>query len=574
MKSPFLLLTLLLPLGGAAQTLSYPLGDANGNGAVTVADVSTLASVLQGQTVPAFWHESDGRPGIDLGDLEATVRLVLGQDEGTTVDARHRYARYEIDVAAGQTTARSASVRQAVCYVNGETLPTDALPLDHYLTRLKVQTSLAGVVSVSAYAEDRSAIAGPVTLTTNGDEVPQFAYGSGQRVAYGSSEASDVVTLYTDGGGSSTASPQGYELLLRPVNLSRGVLVTLRTSDGGTYSQHFDVEPGKENVLQFTQTTSQNLWMSTLPGGTWLSMLSVPGAHDAATSSITVPVVSGTARCQEYSIAEMLARGVRAFDLRPRYNSSKESDIQLENLTISHGIIDTGVRFVDAIDALVSFVREHPSETVSVLMQKENASGTDYSETWRTSIRECFNDPARRPYLLDEFQGSLRLDDVRGKVCVVSRTPYGAGGYYTDIVGAIFNGWADNTSVTDYSGRLYVNGNRVTCTANLQDLYDTNANAKKPAFDEMLRYSSTNTDPSRYHYNYTSIAYKFLGTSIENNAKTMNPYAATALDEATGPAGFIYSDYIGSKNHSGDRLLRSIIDLNHRYAYKGLMGDF
>lgn len=570
-KSPFLLLTLLLPLGGAAQTLSYPLGDANGNGVVTVADVSTLASVLQGQTVPAFWHESDGRPGIDLGDLEATVRLVLGQDEGTTVDARHRYARYEIDVPAGQTTARSASVRQAVCYVNGETLPTDALPLDHYLTRLKVQTSLAGVVSVSAYAEDRSAIAGPVTLTTNGDEVPQFAYSNGQRVAYGSSEASDVVTLYTDGG--STTSPQGYELLLRPISLSRGVLVTLRTSDGGTYSQHFDIEAGQENVLQFTQTTSQNLWMSTLPGGTWLSMLSIPGAHDAATSSITVPVVSGTARCQEYSIADMLARGVRAFDLRPRYNSSKESDIQLANLTISHGIIDTGVRFVDAIDALVSFVREHPSETVSVLMQKENASGTDYSETWRTSIRECFNDPARRPYLLDEFQGNMRLDDVRGKVCVVSRTPYGAGGYYTDIVGAIFNGWADNTSVTDYSGRLYVNGNRVTCTANLQDLYDTNANAKKPAFDEMLRLSSANTDPSRYHYNYTSIAYK-LFASIESTAKTMNPYAATALDEATGPAGFIYSDYIGSKNHSGDRLLRSIIDLNHRYAYKGLMGDF
>lgn len=570
-KYPFLLLSLLLPLGGAAQTLSYPLGDANGNGAVTVADVSTLASVLQGQTVPAFWHESDGCPGIDLGDVDATVRLVLGQDEGTTVDARHRYARYEIDVPAGQTTARSASVRQAVCYVNGETLPTDALPLDHYLTRLKVQTSLAGVVSVSAYAEDRSAIAGPVTLTTNGDEVPQFAYGSGQRVAYGSSEASDVVTLYTDGG--STTSPQGYELLLRPISLSRGVLVTLRTTDGGTYSQHFDVEPGKENVLQFTQTTSQNLWMSTLPGGTWLSMLSVPGAHDAATSSVS-GLLAGTARCQEYSIADMLARGVRAFDLRPRYNSSKESDIQLANLTISHGIIDTGVRFVDAIDALVSFVREHPSETVSVLMQKENASGTDYSETWRTSIRECFNDPARRPYLLDAFQSNLRLDDVRGKVCVVSRTPYGAGGYYTDIVGAIFNGWADNTSVTDYSGRLYVNGNRVTCTANLQDLYDTNANAKKPAFDEMLRYSSTNTDASRYHYNYTSIAYKFLGTSIENNAKTMNPYAATALDEATGPAGFIYSDYIGSKNHSGDRLLRSIIDLNHRYAYKGLMGDF
>lgn len=556
---------MLLSYAGEAQTLSYKLGDANGDGRVTIADVSTLADVLQGKASPAFWQESDGHQGIDIGDVETTVSLVIGKEESTTVDARRHYAHYTIDVPAGQRTEQQARVLQAVCYVDQQTLPTDVLPIDQYLTRLSVRTSLRNVISVSAYAEDHAAIAGPMTLTTRGNEEPEQTYTSGQRVAYGGSQESDVVTLYADGGDT-------FDLQLRPVALARGVLVTLRTSDGGIYSQHFDVQTGKENILQFTQASSQNLWMSTLPGGTWLSMLSIPGAHDAATASVS-GLLAGTARCQSLSIAELLAQGVRAFDLRPRYNSNKESDITLDNLTIFHGPMSTGVRFVDAIDALVDFVRQHPSETVSVLMQKESASGTDFSETWRTSIRQCFTDPARRPYLLDALQGDTRLDDVRGKVCVISRTPYGAGGYYTDIVGAIFNGWADNTSVTDYSGRLYINGNRVTCTANLQDLYNTNTDDKKTAFDAMLAYSTSNTTPSRHHFNYTSIAMGITNLSIGNAAKTMNPYAASAIDKATGPTGFVYGDFMGSSSHSGDRLVRSIIDNNHRYAYTGMMAN-
>lgn len=564
-KNAFLSLALLIAHAGNAQTLSYHLGDANGDGHVTVADVATLNSVLQGQTTPAYWQESDGLPGIGLGDVEATARIAIGKDASTVIDGRRHYAHYTIDVPAGQRPGQQARVQQAVCYVDQQTLPTDDFPLTQHLTRISVHTSLKNVVSVSAYAEDHAAIAGPMTITTRGNDAPEHTYDSGQRVVYGSSQESDVVTLYADG-------DDTFDLHLRPIPLSHGILVTIRTSDGGFYSQHFDVQAGEENTLLFTQTVSQHLWMSTLPGGTWLSMLSIPGAHDAATKSVS-GFGASMARCQALTIPELLAQGVRAFDLRPRYNSYKESDITLDNLTIYHGIMSTGIRFVDAIDALVDFVRQHPSETVSVLMQKESAIGNDYSETWRTSIRQCFNDPARRPYLLDALQGDTRLDDVRGKVCVVSRTPYGAGGYYTDIVGAIFNGWADNTSVTDYSGRLYVNGNRVTCTANLQDVYDTNTTDKKAAFDAMLGYSSSNTNPSRHHYNYTSIASKAFGASIADNATTMNPYAANAIKQSMGPAGYVYGDYMGSASHSGDILVQTIIAHNHSYTYTGMMAE-
>ena len=200
-------------------------------------------------------------------------------------------------------------------------------------------------------------------------------------------------------------------------------MVTVRTSDGKFYSQTFtNIQVGKANDLSFTSTTPSNLWMSTIPGNTYFSLLSTPGAHDAATSN-----TANYAKCQTEDIAGLLANGVRAFDLRPRYTSNYVSDIQLANLEIYHGSEATGVKFKDAIDILINFVKNNPSEAVSVIMQKENSSSsnTDQSETWRASIRECFGDDARKPYIMGSVRGNHTLDDVRGKLSIVSKNPYG-----------------------------------------------------------------------------------------------------------------------------------------------------
>ena len=58
-------------------------------------------------------------------------------------------------------------------------------------------------------------------------------------------------------------------------------------------------------------------WMRPLDDNLFLSRLSIPGAHDAATSSCSSSGMTGSAHTQTYTIAQQLERGVRFFDLRP-----------------------------------------------------------------------------------------------------------------------------------------------------------------------------------------------------------------------------------------------------------------
>ena len=55
-------------------------------------------------------------------------------------------------------------------------------------------------------------------------------------------------------------------------------------------------------------------WMSRLDDNQPVRSVSIPGAHDAATSGVSI----SSAKCQSKSIADLFDSGVRAFDLRPR----------------------------------------------------------------------------------------------------------------------------------------------------------------------------------------------------------------------------------------------------------------
>ena len=120
--------------------------------------------------------------------------------------------------------------------------------------------------------------------------------------------------------------------------------VTIQTADGRFYSQDFtDIAVGRPNALTFTQTTAQNLWLSTIPGNVPFTFLSLPGAHDAATKGMA----ANTTECQSLSIGELLASGVRSLDLRPYATSSTTAD----NMYIYHGSLRSNVLFKTALSA-------------------------------------------------------------------------------------------------------------------------------------------------------------------------------------------------------------------------------
>lgn len=362
-----------------------------------------------------------------------------------------------------------------------------------------------------------------------------------------------------------------------PVRLTQGLTLTailasgemVTCSDSQTQQETATSTGSTAVTLQTSITpdraTRRNNWMAAIPGNTKYNLLSIPGTHDAATSSVS-SVYNDMARTQTLSIEQQLQAGVRAFDLRPRFNASRESDIQLDNLEIYHGIVGTGVKWKDAMDLLVRFVQDNPTEAVLVKMQKEDASGSnDYSATWRTSIRTWLQD--NKSHLVQKITPTMTLSDVRGKVLVISNNPYGAeGSNYATVYGGLVN-WQDNCT---FDSQINYTNNAKIVDLTAEDSYNASNDDKIARARANLAKASSDTS-TRWYMTFLNVAWKLFGASISSHAKAVNApisQSITAQDYA-GRLGIIMMDYAGDAGHSGTTLLQGIIQQNYRYVYEG-----
>ncbi len=547
------------------ESLRKLVGDVNDDGKLSVSDVMQIVNMILHNTLtcemPLADMNDDGK--LTVTDVLYLVNVIFEHYEKRYIDMTYTYAQLDASVAAEQSAVENAEradyiLGSATCTLTHEDV-SSYYDISEWVTTLQVDVPFDNVESVSIYAPDHTAIAGPMTIVRKGEEVT-FSYPQGEAGTYASSMQSDVVTVRGNG-------MSAYTVYLLPQTLSEGVLVTVHTADGKYYSQLFDQINAKDvNTLQFTVTQPSNLWMSTLPGNVYFSMLSTPGAHNACTGGVS----TSAARCQSEDLAGLLANGVRAFDLRPRYTSNSVDDITLDNLTIYHGSVSTGVKFKDAIDVLINFVRNNPSEAVSVIMQKEDShlifSLDDQSETWRASMRECFSDASRSPYIMPDVRNNHTLDDVRGKVSIVSKNPYGnsSNGYRDVVYGAIIENWPDDNVVNNFSCNMTLAGNWVDCQASVEDAYNSSTDTKKSQISASLLLASNNTNHSHYVYTFLSLA-----NSPASYAATLNPWTAEQIGNIPGPLGYVYADYQGSQNNGGNNLLRVIVEQNAKYVYRG-----
>lgn len=535
--------------------LSYTIGDVNDDSAITIADVTALVNVILGKDGSRKDHLADVNDdgAVTIADVTALVNIILGKTEAKAVDLSWTYADLDAMVFAQQSAAENATgpdyiLGRAVGMLTGDDVSAHYHMADH-LTTLHITTSLTNVASVSIYALGKENIAGPMTISCQGHEL-SYGYPAGDASTYANSLQSDVVSVVAD-------NADTYTAYLRPVSLPRGVKVTVRTTDGRYYSQDFPtISAGQANTLAFTATAAQNLWQSTIPGNTYFSMLSTPGAHDAATSSVTS--YTYLAKCQADDLPTLLANGVRAFDLRPGYYYG--STITENNLYIYHGQVSTNVLYKDAIRVFSEFLQANPSEAISIIMVKENnkpllSSWSDRSsEMWKVinAVHTTYGPDMK---VLDHSY--YTLDDFRGKICYVNRTG-------TDCTNTVrITNWPDDGSVTDYS--CAIGG---TCYANVEDAYNANQSDKKTVIAQMLDLSSANTNRARFHYTYTSIAGS-LTSNLTTHAAAMNPYATDyIINTLSGPLCYVYADYIGSQSNGGAALLNAIIAQNYKYVFK------
>ena len=274
---------------------------------------------------------------------------------------------------------------------------------------------------------------------------------------------------------------------------------------------------------------AQTQWMSGLNDNIYISQLSLPGAHDAATKSLSI------GKCQDKDIAGLWDAGVRVFDLRPTDSG--------DDCTINHGILSTGVTLKAALTTINSRLSSNTSEFAIVLMRKE--SGGD---SWASKVANVISQFSN----VMPFRQNLRLGDVRGKILVLSRDEFATG--YT------ISYWNDNTTrdVRSANGIDFV----------VQDYYEVNdKTTKSTAITNILTEARTNTSTNRMFINHTSGYYpgtiSGLSDDITGNAQDCNTLAYNTINANPGPTGIILMDFAGSSSYNGANLVSKIIAQNN-----------
>jgi len=303
-----------------------------------------------------------------------------------------------------------------------------------------IDVDISGITSetvdaVSLYANSQLSIAGKMNFdcdskiaTVPGNDATYYSY----------STQSEMVRVSNVTSGASVV-----RFYVLPVAQAKGFTITVHTTSGNYYTKSSSSAVGTSDVnseylasisgvtdgsaclpyykkYKFGSITSTNVrkmnWMAMVPGNVKFNHLSLPGAHDAATSACSY----NSAKCQAYTVADLLQKGCRALDLRPSYNSS--------TLEIYHGIASTGVTLSNALDAVKTFLTNNPTETVFVLIAQEG--GSDGNTNWQDRVWSCLNNYTD---VIASYGWQGNLNPCRGKMVVIFRNTYTGGSNNGDL---------------------------------------------------------------------------------------------------------------------------------------------
>ncbi len=258
-------------------------------------------------------------------------------------------------------------------------------------------------------------------------------------------------------------------------------------------------------------TKEPDLWMARLNDNAQITQLSIPGTHD---SGATHSIFDVAGKCQDISIKEQLAIGVRFLDLR----------LQMKNneFDIVHSFVKQTLTFKDVLNDITNFIKQNPSEFLIISIKKEAES---FSSTlgFEELLLQDFN-PYGDLICLD---GSLpkTLGEARGKIYVLSR--------YDATVGIpAYSGWKDDDSCT--IGNIYV-----------QDNYSVpNFSDKKQSITTAFDFASNNTDFLILNFTSCYLDSGFPPTYAGGIAKDVNPWLIESLKQGSGNVGVIVADFI------------------------------
>ena len=293
-----------------------------------------------------------------------------------------------------------------------------------------------------------------------------------------------------------------------------------------------------------------NSWMTAIDDDTKIALLTIPGTHDAATSTC-----AGPGKCQTLTISGQLEHGVRAFDLRP----TMDNNSTLGN--IYHSILDTGVSMEDAMKYFDSFLKAHPGEGIIVIMRYESERqifGSIAEDNYKTAMKNFLWDNRIYQSRMAAFNKSMTMKDLRGKILIISRNDLSPVSTFE----TAYTQWSHSNSVgealqiygTGGLGRIYV-----------QDMYSAEKNGNSSEADFLAKKKELvckllditvpfrEYDQNNWVINYCSgyAGSSFASDSYAKNAASTNPAALEHIQAHTGKGftGIVMMDYAGTDTY-------------------------
>ncbi|WP_329281195.1 phosphatidylinositol-specific phospholipase C [Streptomyces sp. NBC_00691] len=250
-------------------------------------------------------------------------------------------------------------------------------------------------------------------------------------------------------------------------------------------------------------------WMAGHGDPTALQKLTIPGTHDSGAR------FGGLwSECQNTTIAQQLAAGIRFLDVRCRVTGG--------SFAIHHGASFQNIMFGDVLVACRDFLAAHPSETVLMRVKQEYSSDsdatfgaifTDYLDNrgWRSLFRIGDTVPS--------------LGEARGKVVLI----------------------ADNGGLP---GLKWWDGGAIA----LQDDWNALPNAKYPKIE--AHYRAAVQQPGKLYINFVSTS---ASLPPRWNADNLNPRVHGFLDGTANTwkgLGITVLDYPNTRSGLVESLIR------------------
>lgn len=339
-----------------------------------------------------------------------------------------------------------------------------------------------------------------------------------------------------------------------------------------------------------------NNWITPLDDDIYVSQMSIPGTHDAGTGDGTT---FSAGKTQELTLDEQFEMGIRAFDLRPAINASKQ-------MILCHGLVPTTFQWDQVMERFKYYLKENPGEfIIAIIRHEDEYQGTSIThwtdenkdEKWQPAMQEkletmkaTINPSTNESYTID-FRPDLTIGEMRGKILFMCRswTAYNNDG---PIVGG-YHGWSHSKDCAEVD--IWGPSSTVG-TLNIQDCYNRDEAGTSDNNEYLeLKWQAVNnsleksryfhTNPlmvNRWSYNHTSGYTSYTNGIFEsstdgyrNNAANINIkfYNKITSSDWEGSTGIILSDFVGARKSGnytvyGDLLPQAIINNNYKYRMK------